>query len=167
MSKIYCVVKSYYEELDIEGYFLDKELAEKYCALKRVHDDYYSYDVVPVDNIENEYVNNQLNEVELKYLHEVVIDINMYYKNGKIRNEPNRYSYYVGEDKRGEIRFNRFFLWVSFKIPMKKNDREKAEEIASSLFEEFMKSYKENEDFELSIKILADRLGYDYKKIGR
>lgn len=161
--KVYGIFSGEYSDWNVHGYFIDKSLAEKYCALKNRSLDEYSscfdnYYVYELNNIQDDV--KGLEDIELKYYHEIVIDYNRD-KNGIIRNEPDRYKYYIGEIKKGKIRT---YLngWISFSINSNTTDRERVEKIALDLFNEFKWLIEEfNGNELLAIKFLGNKKGYE------
>ena len=88
---IYGIFSGAYSDWQIHGYMIDKDEAEKYCALKnKDSDDWDNHYIVNIDNIHAD-----VKDVKLKYYHEVVFDFN-----DGMRNEPNRYEYYIGKDRK-------------------------------------------------------------------
>lgn len=160
--KVYGIFSGQYSDWDVHGYFTDEELAEKYCALKNrglVDDEfsscYDSYYVVELDNIQDN--TNGLKDIELKYYHEVLIDYKNYGNDGTVRDEPNRYTSYCGEDKPIKIR-TYFSGWISFSVTSNSTDRTKAEKIAIDMFNEFKWLLEDlNADEKLALKVLANK----------
>lgn len=149
MSKtIYGIFSGEYSDWNIHGYFEDRDKAEKYCALKnrRVLDtddeeeEYWysdSYYVLDINNI-----NEKVEDISLNYYHEVVFDFRG--NEGAMRVEPDRYEYYIGEDKKSNIRWNTFkdgSGWISFSFNC--NSREKAEKIAQDKFAQILYTKQE------------------------
>lgn len=159
--KVYGIFSGEYSDWSVHGYFIDKDLAERYCALKNQGENYYfdNYYVVEIDNIQDEV--KGLENVKLKYIHEVVIDYN---NNGyKMRDEPNRYVYYSGDSKCYPNKIRTYNSgWVAFCINSDSMEREKAEKIALDMFNEYKYLiYEYNGDKDLALRVLGDKHGYE------
>lgn len=155
MDKVYGIFNGCYSDWDVNGYFLDLELAEKYCATKNKnckHDEYY---VITLKNIKTN--EEELRNVKLRYCHEVVFDYN---RENKMRIEPDRYDYF-SEDRK-EVNSIRTYLngWITFKIYSDTSDRGKVEKIASDMFNQFEYLSTELGDRELALKELCKISGY-------
>lgn len=86
---IYGVFGGCYSDWYIVGYFNNRVDADKFCFVCG-NGEYY------VEEMKNLQDQEDLSNVSLKYDHEIVFD----YKNNnwKMRNEPNRYSCYIGDE---------------------------------------------------------------------
>ena len=137
---VYAVFCGCYSDWEVKGYFTNKEDAEKYCAIKnsKLNEEDYNFDelyVVPLSEINTEEVD--LN-VKLKYHHEIVFDFETSRHIG-MRNEPERYAYYVGKKKETTFKCNPM-MW--FSVSVTADSREKAEKIAQDYYAQFL-YYKE------------------------
>lgn len=148
---IYGIFSGCYSNWEIHGYMTNREEAEKYCALKNYEDNnkWHQYYVVDINHI---HLNTK--DIKLKYYHEVIFDFDT-----GMRDEPNRYEYYIGEDKKPYAKYNIFNNgsgWVCFCFNCK--NREKAEKIAQDKYFQFQ-AYKS----QFGIKKAAELM--DIKKI--
>ena len=134
---IYGIFSGCYSDWNIHGYFESREEAERYCALKNRADkreDYWDSEYYIIDA---SHINENIEDVSLNYYHEVVFDFRG--NEGEIRKEPNRYEYYIGEDKKPNIRWNTLREergWISFSFNC--DTREKAEKIAQDKFAQIL-----------------------------
>lgn len=127
----YGIFSGAYSDWQIHGYMTNRDEAEKYCALKNEKNN-YKWDTYYVMDINHIHAN--VKDVKLKYYHEVMFDFNT-----GMRNEPNRYEYYIGENREPLSKYNIFKNdsgWVSFKFNC--DSREKAEKIAQDKYYQFL-----------------------------
>lgn len=119
---IYGVFHGIYSDWDAIGYFTDRELADKYCAL---HDCY----VIELENLDNK---EDLSKVKVFYQHYIVFDIenNRYVMQTGLTN----YNVYTAEEKRKNSVEMRGWGWkphILFTINTDKpDDRKRCEKIA-------------------------------------
>ena len=144
---IYGIFSGAYSDWQIHGYMTDRNEAEKYCALKNKEndDEWGRYYVIDINNIYAD-----VKDVKLKYYHEVVFDFNK-----GMRNEPDRYEYYIGEDKKPTNRCNIFRHgdgWICFCLNA--DSREKAEKIAQDKYYQFL-AYKSDFGIDKTIELLG------------
>ena len=147
---IYGIFSGAYSDWQVHGYMTNREDAEKYCALKNSNhdDDDYFYNDYYIVNINHMYTD--IEDVELKYYHEVIFDFDE-----GMRDEPNRYDYYIGEKREPSAKYNTFKNgsgWVSFDFNCE--TRKKAEKIAQDKYYQFL-AYKS----EFGIKKAAELIG--------
>lgn len=147
---VYGVFSGQYSDWSVHGYFDTRDEAEKYCAKMNLHEDkdddnsYSYYDNYYVVNINK--LNADLKDIKLRYYHEVVFD----FKTG-MRNEPERYEYYIGEKKPQKSQYNLFRNndgWVSFAFDCE--NRKKAEKIAQDKYAMFINAYNEFGSYKLA-----------------
>lgn len=148
-DEVYGVFSGYFSNWNIHGYFNTLEEAEKYCALRNKNLEYYydNYYVVKIPKIEADVSN-----IKLKYYHEIIFDFDT-----GMRNEPNRYSYYIGEkNKPLTIQYNVFANkkgWILFKLTCE--TRQKAEKIAQDKYAEFLTYYNETGSYHKAAKLIG------------
>jgi len=131
---VYGVFGGEYSDWSVEGYFNNREDAEKYCAA-RPRAGFYVKGIPKI--------NADVKNVRVKYYHEVVFD----FFSG-MRNEPTRYEYYCGKDKLRKIVHNAFPNgggWIS--ISTMAETREGAEKIAQDIWTKFLSYYSETQDY--------------------
>lgn len=147
MEEIYGIFSGCYSDWDVHGFLEDKEEAMKYCAIQNERrSEYDSYYVVKIDKL-----NVKMADVKLKYYHEVVFDF------GKgMRKEPDRFEYYIGEDRQPKITYSS--MWICFNFNCE--TREKAEKIAQDKYAQLLHYYSENNSYTESAKLLG---GNSYK----
>lgn len=145
---IYIIVSGEYSDWQVHGYMTDRVEAEKYCALKNQKgggawgDDYY---VISIDHI-----NADVKDVRIKYYHTVIFDFGE-----GMRDEPDRYRYYVGEDWEPEIIYNVYGNsggWIEYGLTC--DSRKKAEKIAQDKYYQFME-YKGKFGIEQAAKLMG------------
>lgn len=132
---VYGIFSGCYSDWSVHGYFKDRDSAEKYCAkLNQKENEWDEYYVKNLPEIDED-----VKDVKLKYYHQVVFDFDK-----GMRNEPDRYEYYIGEDRAPESIYNTFGKdsgWVSFSFNC--NSRKRAEKIAQDKYYIFISKYKE------------------------
>jgi len=153
-KKIYAIMNSYYSDWNIHGYMEDKDKAEKYCAFKnQTADEFNQLYVIDLNEI-----NADVSKVVLKYYHSVCFD----FPNG-MRDEDDRYKYYVGEDIPSDTRYNLFkdnTGWINFSFNCE--TRKKAEKIAQDKYAQFMSYYSENQNYDMSARLIGAISFNDY-----
>mgnify|MGYP000860399863 CR=1 FL=1 len=154
-AKIHVIVSGGFSDWNIHGFLTSRTEAEKYCALKNreLNDDLNSYYVVDISLLEVE--SESLSEIKVKHHHTVIIDINK-----GIRNEPNRYEYYIGKDRANEIaccEYTNGSGWVIFKI--NSNSRENAESLAKEMYEAFLEHRKKFKTEEV-LEMIKEKYGF-------
>jgi hypothetical protein len=143
---IYGIFSGAYSDWQIHGYMTNRDEAEKYCALKNSKNNYgwNQYYVVDINHIYTD-----VKDIKLKYYHTVTFDFDI-----GMRNEPYRYNYYVGEDRKPYAKYNTFkdgSGWVSFSFNCE--DREKAEKIAQDKYFQFL-AYKSEFGIEKAAELM-------------
>lgn len=146
---VYGVFGGCYSDWYIVGYFNNRDDAEKYCCISNA--DYY---VKAIKNLTDE---KDLSKVELKYVHEVVFDYNDTDNKCIMREEPDRYAYYINNELHCNsiIKGNRY-SWVKFIINLDHNDRKLAEKIAQDYLSE-LRSYGDGKIYDKNIKLMNDK----------
>lgn len=155
INKVYGIFSGCYSDWNVYGFIDNKEDAEKYCASENNK----NKDIPHIDNlyvIELNDLKGDLNfkDVKLKYYHTVLFDFD--FKNddvGMRDDEPDRYEYYIGETKENKIIYDIRYRWISFSLNCE--IREKAEKIAQDKFAEFLYHYSENNNYEMSAKLIG------------
>ncbi len=127
---IYGIFSGAYSNWQIHGYVTDRNEAEKYCAFKnsKDSDSWNQYYVVDINHIHSD-----VKDIKLKYYHTVTFDFDT-----GMRNEPDRYEYYIGENREPYAKYNVFKSgrgWVSFSFNC--DSREKAEKVAQDKYFQF------------------------------
>lgn len=144
---VYGVFGGEYSDWWVEGYFENRNDAEKYCAMKG--GDRYVRELPKI--------NADVSKVELKHYHEVVFDFGG--KNGNLmRNEPTRYEYFAGKDKRTTIKHNIFLDnsgWIAISTMAK--TRKQAEKIAQDVFTKFLAYYAETDSYEKAAQLIGSK----------
>ena len=146
---IYGIFSGAYSDWNIHGYMTDRDEAEKYCAFMNKkynnnNNDWDSYYIMDINHIRA-----NVKDVKLKYFHTVVFDFDT-----GMRNEPDRYKYYIGEDKEPFNKYNTFRGgggWVSFYFNC--DSREKAEKIAQDKYYQFL-AYKSELGIEKAAELM-------------
>ena len=143
---IYGIFSGAYSDWNVHGYIADKDEAEKYCALKNKQNDneWDRYYVIEINNI-----HANVKDVKLKYYHEVVFDFN-----DGMRNEPDRYEYYIGKDRKPSAQYNVYKNgngWVAFCFNC--DTRKKAEKIAQDKYFQFQ-AYKSEFGIEKATELM-------------
>lgn len=118
---IYGVFNGIYSDWEVIGYFTDRELADKYCAL---HDCY----VIELENLDNE---EDLSKVKVFYQHYIAFDIenNRYV----MQTGSTRYDVYAAEErKKNSVKIQGWKTeYILFAINTDKpDDRKRCEKIA-------------------------------------
>jgi hypothetical protein len=116
--------------------------------------DCYSYGNYYVRDIPELIADEKISKIKVNYYHTVVFDFGGDYKG--MRNEPDRYEYYQGEDKIPEVKYNTFnnksgWIAFSFNCPT----REKAEKIAQDKYYIFLQKYNETGSYHLAAKFIG------------
>lgn len=145
---IYCIFSGAYSDWFVHGYMINKDDAEKYCAIKNKELRYNKYDSYYV--IEINPIFADVKDVKLKYYHEVVFDFDR-----GMRDEPDRYEYYIGENKTPLIKYNILGCgggWISFSFNC--NDRKRAEKIAQDKYYQFL-SYASQFGLEKAVELIG------------
>lgn len=149
---IYGIFSGAYSDWNVYGYMTDKDEAEKYCALKNKQndDEWDRYYVIEINHI-----HANVKNVKLKYYHTVVFDFNDDMRfDDNMRSEPDRYEYYIGENREPFTRYNIFKNgegWVSFSFNC--DTREKAEKIAQDKYFQFQ-AYKSEFGIEKATELM-------------
>ena len=152
---IYGVFGGCYSDWYLVGYFTNKEEANKYCCVCG-DGDYY---VKSMKNLEGE---RDLSMVSLKYQHEIVFD----YINKKwiMREEPNRYKYYVEDNLRcNNIKYNSTYKWVCFAVNIDYDNRKLAEKIAQDYLAELL-SYGDGTVFQENVNLMNKKFLAPFKE---
>ena len=150
---VYGVVAGYYSDWHIVGYSNNKVDAEKYCAEHNLKtqdensefyydDDYY---IIKIGNIK---INDDIKNIKLLYEHEIIFDCD-----DEMRNEPERYEYYVGEKRKISFRYSRRLRNNWFAVKVTADSRAKAEKIAQDYYAKF-KYNKETFDLNVAMKLM-------------
>lgn len=145
---IYAVFSGAYSDWNVHGYFDTRDEAEKYCAMQN-KDIGWSYDEYYVEDLKK--INANVSDIRLNYYHEVMFDFNT-----GMRNEPDRYKYYQGNDKAPITRYNVFSSgdgWISFSFNCQL--REKAEKIAQDKYATFIYWYNETGSYHEAAKVVG------------
>lgn len=157
--KVYGVFSGQYSDWDVHGYFTDKDLAERYCALKNGEGIDYGSDYYYVNELYDLQSNvSGLENVKIKYYHKVTIPISGS-RYGIPDNDPNNYREYAGENRQCKIGLY-YDKYISFYINTNSNKREKAEKIALDLFNELKYLVEDFNDFELALRVLGSKHKY-------
>ena len=149
MDKVYGIFSGAYSDWSVHGFLEDKDEARKYCAVKNENygdENGYNFYVVEIEKI-----NANVKDVKLKYYHQVVFDFGE-----GMRQEPDRYKYYIGKDKQSKTIYNVFKNgtgWISFEFNCE--SREKAEKIAQDKYASLLYYYSENNNWEESAKLIG------------
>jgi len=126
MEKVYVIFSGQYSDWNVHGFFNNKDEAMKYCAFKNKskEDSWDEYYVKEIDQIFADVKN-----IKLCYYHEIVFDYKN--KNFVMRDEPDRFDYYIGESKPIHLLQNMRYNWIAIKVNA--NDRNHAEKIAQDI----------------------------------
>lgn len=152
---IYGVFGGCYSDWYLVGYFNNEEEANKYCCVCG-NGDYY---VKPMKNLEGE---RDLSMVSLKYQHEIVFDY--IDKKWIMREEPNRYKYYVEDNLRcNNIKYNSTYKWVCFVINIDHDNRKLAEKIAQDYLAELL-SYGDGTVFQKNVDLMNKKFLAPFKE---
>lgn len=135
-NEIFAILSGEYSDWNIEGYTDSEDKAMQICAVhnkENKHDDWYYAEVKKMEN--------PIRTIELKYVHEVVFDKNM--EAWQMMQDPYRYKYFESGDK--DIpEHSKIDYWtytdriIVATIPMKENNRKKAEKIAQDMLYQFL-----------------------------
>lgn len=131
-NKIYIVMEGQYSDWRIIGYFMSKDNAERFCVLQ---DSKYDRPYVRVVDCLDGVID--LSDVEVLYEHEVVFDR----RGGTMvmRNEPNRYRVYGGDNRANNIKVSPCsYEWICVKVNQREFNRKKAEKIAQDIMYEYL-----------------------------
>lgn len=132
MDKIYLVIKGYYSDWRIIGYYTNKGEAEKFCAINSgEYDEPYFIIANCMDN------SVDMSNVSLKYEHTIVFDET---DNGwQMREEPERYDYYIADFERSNsMRGSAIYHWIEIKVNQTGFNRVKAEKIAQDYLYQYL-----------------------------
>ena len=143
---VYGIFSGEYSGWEVEGYFLNRKDAEKYCAVRNRKDGYSGFYVVKIKEIKA-----NVEKVQLKYYHEVVFDFNK-----GMRKEPTRYEYFCGKDRPKRIIYNLSPTcngW--FSVSLMAQTRQKAEKIAQDIWTKFLSYYSETGDYNIAAKLIG------------
>lgn len=152
---IYGVFGGCYSGWYIVGYFSNREEANKYCCVFG-NGDYYVKPMESLDDVED------LSKVSLKYRHEIVFDLMN--REWVMREEPNRYKCYVGDDLRcNGIKANLQNSWVCFAINIDHDDRKLAEKIAQDYLAE-LRSYGDGIIYQRNIDLMNEKFAAPFKE---
>lgn len=140
---IYGIFSGAYSDWQVHGYMENRKEAEKYCALKNSqdNDEWNQYYVIDINNIHSD-----VSMVKINCYHEVVFDFNK-----GMRNEPDRYDYYIGKNRPPNSICNINFGWISFSFNCE--NRKKAEKIAQDKYYQFL-SYQSQYGTDNALKLL-------------
>lgn len=146
---VYGVFGGCYSDWYIVGYFDNRLDADKYCAAFG-DGDYYVEEMKDLKDKED------LSKIILKYEHEVVFDFRD--NQWVMRNEPDRYDCYVGDDFRPNlIRNSGNYGWVSFKVNTEKDDRKRVEKIAQDYLTELLSYGESKKVYDKNVKLMNDK----------
>lgn len=152
---IYGVFGGCYSDWYIVGYFSNREEADKYCCVCG-NSDYYVEPIKCLDGKED------LSKVSLKYRHEIVFDLMN--REWVMREEPNRYKCYMGDDLRcNGIKANLQNSWVCFAINIDHEDRKLAEKIARDYLAE-LRSYGDGIVYQRNINLMNEKFTAPFKE---
>lgn len=153
---VYGVFGGCYSDWYIVGYFNNRLDADKYCAAYGAGE-YY------VEEIKDLTDERDLSGITLKYEHEVVFDFNG--GTWVMRNEPNRYKFYVGDELRpNSIQNSSYrYRWVCFHINVEKDDRKLAEKIAQDYLYQLLAYGDSKEVYDKYVKLMNDQFIEPYK----
>ncbi len=151
---IYGVFGGCYSDWYIVGYFNNRVDADKFCCVCG-NGEYY---VEEMKNLQNQ---EDLSNVSLKYDHEIVFD----YKNNnwKMRNEPNRYSCYIGDELKPNSIKNGGCNWVSFHVNIEEDNRKLAEKIAQDYLFQLLAYGDSKKIYEKNVKLMNEKFIEPYR----
>ena len=151
---IYGVFGGWYSDWYIVGYFNNRLDADKFCCVCG-DGDYY------VEEMKNLQGQEDLSKVSLKYDHEILFD----YKNDNLvmRNEPDRYKCYVGEELKPNSIEKGNYGWVKFHINIAKDNRELAEKIAQDYLYQLLAYGDSKKVYEENVKLMNDKFIEPYR----
>lgn len=146
---VYGVFGGCYSDWYIVGYFNNRNDAEKYCCISNA--DYY---VEPLKDLTDE---KDLSKVELKYAHEVVFDYNDIGDKYIMREESDRYTYYIDDELHcNNITKGERWNCIRFTINLNHNDRKLAEKIAQDYLAE-LRSYGDGKIYDKNINLMNEK----------
>ena len=133
MKEIYVVMHANYSDWHINGFFTNKDDAEKWATTKG--------DCEIVQTVQCLDGKVDYSNVSLKYEHEVVFD----HKDGvwQMRKEPDRYNTYINKYFRSNlIRAEHYMFnkWIAIRVNTTSRDRSNAEKIAQDLLYQYLES---------------------------
>ncbi len=152
---IYGVFGGCYSDWYIVGYFNNREEADKYCCVCG-NSNHHVEPIKCLDGVED------LSKVSLKYRHEIVFDLMN--REWVMREEPNRYKCYMGDDLRcNGIKANLQNSWVCFAINIDHDDRKLAEKIAQDYLAE-LRSYGNGIVYQRNIDLMNEKFAAPFKE---
>ena len=135
---IYLIVGGEYSDWYIEGYFTNKEDAEKYVVSKNAE---MKLDELYIDEIEQLTVLEGIKKTKVLKHHEVVFD--RHEDGWKMRKEPDRYEIYKGKKKDTKMGYNPYNKSI-YVVSVTAEKREIAEKIAQDyLYKDLSMEYLE------------------------
>lgn len=152
---IYGVFGGCYSDWYIVGYFNNRKEADKYCCVYG-NSNYHVESIKCLDGVED------LSKFSLKYQHEIVFDLTN--KEWVMREEPNRYKCYIGDDLRCNcIKANLPNSWVCFAVNIDHDDRKLAEKIAQDYLAE-LRSYGNGIVYQRNINLMNEKFAAPFKE---
>lgn len=136
MDEIFAIISGEYSDWNIEGYTDSEDSAMRICAVHNKETEYDDWYFTKVEKMEK-----PIRTIELKYVHEVLFDKSM--DKWVMRQEPDRYKYFENGDKEIPEK-SKVNYWIHNSgiivatIPMKENNRKKAEKIAQNMLYQFL-----------------------------
>lgn len=155
MKDIYVIISGGWDDRTLHGFVNDRDTARKYCAVKNQNlgplDDLFS--CCKLSDLSSDI---DVSKVVLSYKHEVVFDFKHDCEDIDfvMRDEKNRFDYYIGELKETSILF-RGFDWIAFNIYSNTENRDTVEYIAKSLVKRLSELNKDINNINDSIRALS------------
>ncbi len=140
---IYGIFSGHYSDWSIEGYFKNKEDAEKWVALKN---DEYGYDEYYIKEIRNIEIDEHIKNLNVKHYHEVGFIYNSWRKKFEMLYEPDRYEITLGDKPKKIYTTN-----SSIRFNLISDTREKAEKICQDLMTQIAYDFQNTKNLKESI----------------
>nr|DAM24346.1 MAG TPA: hypothetical protein [Caudoviricetes sp.] len=139
---VYGIFSGEYSDWDVEGYFDNKEDAEKYVAFENNKLGYDEYRIIELSNMK---IDEKIKNTKVKYYYSVLFT----YKKQKfiMQNTPNNYKITL-EDIPRQVRCG--YSWIRFNLIA--DTREQAEKICQDLMAKIFYDFQETGDIKESIK---------------
>lgn len=140
---IYGIFSGYYSDWIIEGYFKNKEDAEKWVAFKNDESGYDEYYIKEIRNIE---IDENIKKLNVKHYHEVGFIYNPWRKKFEMSYEPDGYEITL-EDKPKKI----YITNSCIRFNLISETREKAEKICQDLMTQIAYDFQDTKNLKESI----------------
>lgn len=153
MKKVYGIFNGCYSDWNVNGFFLDKDKAKKYCAIKNKDnkDNYDNYYVIELNEIDA-----KIPKVKLKYYYEMCVRFDTKNPMNYTIDEP-IIDYYLGDNKANNSRYNVFTNNGWFRYQFNCDSDKKALKIISDKYMEALEKYSECADYDMAFNSIGSK----------